>query len=88
MHAVLIATGGVPAPGTDGLRPAPLRPLVDRPFIQHVVECLVQEGITELDLVLSDRPEEVSGCWATGRAGAATSGTTWCDTLHTRTGRC
>ncbi|MEW6756495.1 MAG: NDP-sugar synthase, partial [Candidatus Latescibacterota bacterium] len=52
-----------------GLRPAPLRPLVDRPFIQHVVECLVQEGITELDLVLSDRPEEVE--WLLG------DGTRW-----------
>jgi len=53
MRAVILATGG--NPDQDRARDrwnAPLTPLLDRPFIQHVVEYIVARGITELDIVL------------------------------------
>lgn len=37
--------------------PAPLIPLVNRPFIQHVVEYLVGCGFQELDILLYNQPE-------------------------------
>ncbi|HHO75105.1 MAG TPA: NDP-sugar synthase [Deltaproteobacteria bacterium] len=39
--------------------PAPLIPLVDRPFIQHVVEYLVGNGFHELDIILDHLPEMI-----------------------------
>jgi mannose-1-phosphate guanylyltransferase len=34
-------------------------PLVDRPFVQHVIEFLAEQGVREFDLVLSHLPEVV-----------------------------
>lgn len=39
--------------------PSPLLPLVDRPFIQHVVEFLVEGGITRFEFVLSHLPRKL-----------------------------
>jgi len=39
--------------------PAPLIPLVNRPFIQHVVEYLVGCGFQELDILLYNQPEQI-----------------------------
>ncbi len=33
-------------------------PLIDRPFIQHVIEYLTNQGITDFDVVLSHLPEK------------------------------
>jgi carbonic anhydrase/acetyltransferase-like protein (isoleucine patch superfamily) len=34
-------------------------PLLDRPFLQHVIEALVVQGFTRLDLVVGDHPQSV-----------------------------
>jgi len=60
MIAVIIATGL--SPGMEPLNeryPTPLLPLVDRPFIQHVVEFLVEGGISRFEFVLSHLPEKI-----------------------------
>ena len=60
MLAVIIATGI--GPGMEALNeryPTPLLPLVDRPFIQHVVEYLVDAGVTRFEFVLSHLPEKI-----------------------------
>lgn len=60
MRAIIMATGD--SPGTDPLNerhPTPLLPLVDRPFLQHVIEFCVHQGITRFDLVLSHLPEKI-----------------------------
>ena len=62
MTAVIIALGL--SPGMEPLNeryPTPLLPLVDRPFIQHVVEFLVEGGITRFEFVLSHLPEKIEG---------------------------
>jgi len=58
MRALLFATGHTSPEAQFSLRHSPpLLPLVDRPFLQHVVEALVRLGARELDVVLADRPE-------------------------------
>ncbi|MDX1931567.1 MAG: NDP-sugar synthase [Capsulimonadales bacterium] len=37
----------------------PLLPLVDRPFLQHVVEFLVEGGVTDFDFVASHLPDRI-----------------------------
>jgi lipopolysaccharide/colanic/teichoic acid biosynthesis glycosyltransferase len=60
MRAVIFSTGDWPGikPLNDRY-PAPLLPLVDRPFLQHVVEHLAGQGITKLEFVLSHLPEKI-----------------------------
>jgi lipopolysaccharide/colanic/teichoic acid biosynthesis glycosyltransferase len=58
MRAVVIALGAMEK--TDALNsrfPTPMLPLVDRPFIQHIVEHLVSHGVTSFDLILGHLPE-------------------------------
>lgn len=60
MTAVLIATGELS--GMKILRdryPLPMLPLIDRPFIQHVIENIVNQGITDLHIVLCHLPEKI-----------------------------
>ncbi|MBI3797655.1 MAG: NDP-sugar synthase [Deltaproteobacteria bacterium] len=60
MRAVIIATGeGAAFAPLNERYPTPLLPLVDRPFIQHVVEYLVDQGVHEFDFVLSHLPEKI-----------------------------
>jgi NDP-sugar pyrophosphorylase family protein len=60
MRTIVIATGHSPdmTPASER-HPSPLLPLVDRPFIQHVVEFLVDQGVAEFDFVLSHLPERI-----------------------------
>lgn len=60
MQAIVIAAGFNPAlePLTEWY-PPPLLPVVDRPLAQHVVEYLVDQGVTEFDFVLSHLPEKL-----------------------------
>lgn len=62
MRAVVIATGrqGASMPFADRL-PHCLLPLVDRPFLQHVVESLVEVGFDRIDFVLHHLPECIEG---------------------------
>lgn len=58
MRVILVALGVNPeiqkfVPG----QVAPLLPLMDRPFVQHVVERLSAQGADEFDVILSERPE-------------------------------
>src|SRR5437764_2986305 len=60
MRAIIIATGE--SPGTEPLNehyPTPLLPLVDRPFLQHVIESCVHQGIFRFDFILSHLPEKI-----------------------------
>ena len=60
MRAILVATGE--APDLAAFRahwPAPMLPLADRPWIQHVVESLASRGFTEFDVILSHFPGQV-----------------------------
>jgi lipopolysaccharide/colanic/teichoic acid biosynthesis glycosyltransferase len=60
MRAVLIATGqNAGFYGLDESIPIPLLPLVDRPFLQHVVEYLVRQGVLRFDIVLCHLPEKI-----------------------------
>jgi len=59
MKAILIATGKSPENRIPDERYlSPLLPLIDRPFIQHVVEYLVSRDIKELEVVLCQVPEK------------------------------
>jgi len=67
MIAVIIAPGL--SPGMEPLNeryPTSLLPLVDRPFIQHVVEFLVEGGITRFDFILSHLPEKIENLLGDG----------------------
>ncbi len=39
--------------------PVPMLPLLDRPFVQHVVESLVAQGFLEFDVLLCNIPEAI-----------------------------
>lgn len=41
-------------------------PLVDKPFVQHLVEYLIQNGVNEIDFVLSSLPEQAEGLFGDG----------------------
>lgn len=47
--------------------PAVIMPLMDRPFIQHVIEHLVQAGIRRFDVIISKRPEKIEALLDDGR---------------------
>lgn len=60
MRAVIIATGDGPGiTPLDERYPVPMLPLMDRPFIQHVVEYFARQGVTQFDFVLSHLPEKI-----------------------------
>jgi len=67
MIALIIAQGV--SPGMEALNeryPSPLLPLVDRPFIQHVVEFLVEGGVTQFEFVLSHLPRKIENLLGDG----------------------
>ena len=67
MRAIIIATKGIDdAPLLSERLGAAMLPLLDRPFIQHGVECLVDWGVTEVDFILSHLPEKVEALLGTG----------------------
>lgn len=67
MTALIIAPGLNPDMAALNERyPSPLLPLVDRPFIQHVVEFLVDQGITRFEFILSHLPEKIEALLGDG----------------------
>jgi NDP-sugar pyrophosphorylase family protein len=59
MRALVIATGqGREGSLLDERHPTHLLPLVDRPFIQHIVEYLEGQGISTFDFILHYYPEQ------------------------------
>lgn len=67
MRAVVIATGSTSdLSGLNEARPPELIPFFDRPFIQHLVERLIANGISHFDFILHDRPELFESLLGTG----------------------
>ena len=68
MKAIVFATGVI-AGLEDGLdhKAAHLLPLVDRPFLRHVVEHLIEQGISDVQMVLSHLPEQIEEVLGGGR---------------------
>jgi hypothetical protein len=66
MKAILIIPGGraSPAPGTPCLS---LFPLLDRPFVQRVIEALTGRGVTDVHVVLGHAAEAVEAALGDGR---------------------
>ncbi len=59
-RAILIATGhSTPMIEMREPRPSVMLPVVDRPFIQHVVEAVAETGITHIDFVLCESPDRI-----------------------------
>jgi lipopolysaccharide/colanic/teichoic acid biosynthesis glycosyltransferase/acetyltransferase-like isoleucine patch superfamily enzyme len=73
VRAVVIATGeSADMRSLTERYPTPLLPLLDRPFIQHVVESLVDLGVTEFDFILSHLPERVERLLGDGKRWGST----------------
>ncbi|HRU04149.1 MAG TPA: NDP-sugar synthase [Candidatus Brocadiia bacterium] len=67
MRAIIFAASERPAMEPLSLRfPSGLLPLVDRPFVQHVVESLVEQGVNEFDFVLSHLPDKMEDLLGNG----------------------
>jgi len=67
MIGVIVLSG--PFEGMHGLdadRSPSLLPLGDRPALQHIVESLVTQGITSIELIVGHGPERVEGLLGTG----------------------
>jgi len=67
MRAIIIAAGSNTkiVTITDKM-PACMLPLVDKPFVQHLVEFLIVKGITSIDFVLSEFPEQLEALLGDG----------------------
>lgn len=65
IRAIIVATEGHVnfATGTC----SPMIPLVDRPFLQHVVECLVDRGIKQIDFLVNDHAHAVESHFGDGK---------------------
>jgi len=60
LQAIIVLTGENPdREPLSERKPVPMLPLLDRPFVQHVVESLVSRGISELDVLLCHVPEMI-----------------------------
>jgi len=67
MKAIIFATDQ--APELNDLtqnQPSPLLPVLDRPFIQHIVEYLVERGFTDFEIVLNHMPEKIESLLGDG----------------------
>ena len=68
MRAIVIATGEQPAlPGVDLRLPAPLLSCIDRPALQHLVEAVVERGVTSFDFILHEAPDEIEAFLGDGK---------------------
>ena len=72
-RAVVLAAGQPTRLGVvSGHECMPLCPLVDKPFLQHVVECLVTRGFTEIDFVICQQADQMEALLGTGQRWGAT----------------
>lgn len=67
MRAIVFATGATSMRALTESRPAPLLPALDRPFLQHVLEHLIDHGVQTFDLILSEHPAEIESYLETGK---------------------
>src|SRR5580698_9322 len=67
MIAILVCTGQNPElHGLDEHLPTPLLPVVDRPFLQHIIEYLALQGVRQFEILLSHLPEKVEEYFGNG----------------------
>jgi len=66
MKAILLATNTADVAGGQAL-PAALRPVLDRPLLQHAVEQLSHAGISQIEVVIGFAPEAVQALLGDGR---------------------
>jgi NDP-sugar pyrophosphorylase family protein len=67
MIGVIVLSGPFPQMhGLDSQRSPSLLPLGDRPALQHIVESLVTQGITCIDLIVGHAPERVEALLGNG----------------------
>lgn len=68
MKALIVATGDHTRPGGAGERPPGfLLPLIDRPFLQHIVEFVAEADVVDaIDIVLNQLPERVEALLGDG----------------------
>jgi hypothetical protein len=67
IRAVIIATGDRTIEAIKLRQVMPLMPCVDRPVVQHIIEVLVECGITEFDIVLHEAPQEIEAFLGDGK---------------------
>ncbi|MDM8536486.1 sugar transferase [Desulfobacterales bacterium HSG17] len=68
MRAILITSGELKEISISGDSiSSSLMLLIDRPFIQHVIEYLVNQGIKDFDVVLCQSPEKIKDLLGNGR---------------------
>ena len=68
MKAVLIATQKwLEMERLSERYPSAMLPLMDRPFIQHVIETLVNRGVNRFEVVLSHLPEKIEALLGDGK---------------------
>ena len=68
MRAILIATGASSNLGSLAeVLTSPMLPLVDRPFLQHIVESLAARGFTEFDFIVSYLAHEIEEYFGGGQ---------------------
>lgn len=68
MRAVIIATGHAsPQSEFSPRHSPPLLPLLDRPFLQHVIEYIAGLGLVSFDIILSNEPEKYEALLGDGR---------------------
>lgn len=68
MKAVIIAPGFAPdIAGLTKTVSAEMLPLIDRPFLQHIVEHIVANGIKKIEFILNDHANAVETFFGTGQ---------------------
>jgi hypothetical protein len=68
VRAIILATGDTPAIAPLGEHfPTPLLPLMDRPFLQHVLEYCIHQSITRFDFILHHLPERIEHYFGDGK---------------------
>ena len=67
MRTVLVVTGHAPRLGAVAAeQPAPMLPLMGKPFVQHIVEVLVGEGCRQLDVFVHEHPQQIESLLGDG----------------------
>ena len=78
MRAFLVSTQEWPEKQLERKEQTPsLLPLMDRPFIQHVLEQLVLQGFKSFDIVLCSYPESYKSLLGDGSRWGVTCGIIW-----------
>ena len=67
MRAIINAMGDAADIGAFTERlPSAMLPIIDRPMIQHVLEYIVDRGVTHFEIILGDMPEKIEELFGDG----------------------